>query len=33
MRNLPGSTNDVYERFKLGMYAKQERVVNLNTVF
>ena len=30
MRNLPDSTYDVYERFKLGMHAKQERVERLN---
>jgi len=30
MRNLPCSTYDVYERFKLGMHAKQERVDRLN---
>ena len=27
---LPGSTYDVYKRFKLGMHAKQERVESLN---
>ena len=31
MRNLPDSTYDVYERFKLWMHAKQECV--LDTVF
>ena len=30
MRNLPGSTYDVHERFKLGMHAKQERDERLN---
>ena len=29
MHNLPGSTYDVHERFKLGMHAKQERVESL----
>jgi len=30
MYNLPNSTYGMYERFKRGMHAKQERVDNLN---
>jgi len=30
MRNLPDSTYCVYERFKRGMHATQERVIRLN---
>ena len=30
MRSLPGSTCDVYERYKLGMHTKQELVESLN---
>ena len=29
MHNLPGSTYDVHERYKLGMHAKQEHVDSL----